>query len=65
MPSAIAQKMPKPALLTSSRTDPRFVDVKPMRGTVSVRESERIMRMHGLHPMTSAERKIFAAFLRD
>ena len=64
MPSAIAQKMPKATLLTSSRTDPRFVDVKPMRGTVSVRDSERIMRKHGLHPMTSAERKTFAAFLR-
>jgi len=65
MPSAIAQKMPNATSLTSSRTDPRFVDVKPMRGTMSVQESERIMRKHGLHPMTAAERKTFAAFLRD
>jgi len=41
------------------------VDVKPMRGTMSVQESERIMRKHGLHPMTAAERNAFAAFLRD
>jgi len=33
--------------LTSSRIDPRFVDVKPVRGTMTVEESERIMRKHG------------------
>jgi len=65
MPSAIAQKMLKSTSRTSLRTDPRFVDVKPMRGTLTVQESERIMRKHGLHPMTVAERKTFAKFLRD
>jgi hypothetical protein len=28
--------------MTTSRIDPRFVDVKPVRGTMSVQESERI-----------------------
>ena len=65
MPSAIAKKMPKSTSPTSTRIDPRFVDVKPMRGTMSVKESERIMLKHGLHPMTAAERKTFAEFLRD
>jgi len=57
--------MSKATPLTSSRIDPRFVDVKAVRGTMSVRESERIMRKHGLHPMTASERKTFANFLRD
>ncbi|MEI8313690.1 MAG: hypothetical protein WCH98_23315 [Verrucomicrobiota bacterium] len=57
--------MPKPTLRTSSLIDPRFVDVKPVRGTMSTLESERIMRKHGLRPMTAAERKTFAPFLRD
>jgi len=56
--------MPRTTSLTSSRIDPRFVDVKPVRGTMSVQESERIMRKHGLHPMTASERKTFAKFLR-
>ena len=57
--------MPKVTSPTSSRIDPRFVDVKPVRGAMSVQDSERIMRKHGLHPMTAAERKTFAKFLRD
>jgi len=57
--------MPKATSLTTSRIDPRFVDVKPVRGTMSVQESERIMRKHGLHPMTASERKTFAKILQD
>jgi len=65
MPSASAQKIPESISQTFSRIDPRFVDVKPVRGTLSVQESEHIMRKHGLHPITAAERKAFAKFLRD
>lgn len=62
MPSATAQKTPTRSLRTTSRIDPRFVDVRPLRGTLGVKESETIMRSHGLRPMTDAESELFGKF---
>jgi len=64
MPSATAQKMPQVTSKTTSRIDPRMVDVKPLRGSLLNSAAERIMRRHGLHPVTADEKRRFAKFLK-
>ena len=41
-----------------------MVDVKPPEGSLTNAQAERIMRRHGLRPMTAAEKRRFAKFLR-
>jgi hypothetical protein len=41
-----------------------MVDVKPPQGSLTNTQAERIMRRHGLRPMTAAEKRRFARFLR-
>jgi hypothetical protein len=64
MPSATAQKMPRATSEITSRIDPRMVDVKPPKGSLTNAAAERIMRRHGLHPMTATEKRRFASVLR-
>ena len=62
--TATAQKMPRATSKTTSRIDPRMVDVKPPQGSLTNAAAERIMRRYGLHPMTAAEKRRFASVLR-
>lgn len=64
MRSATAQKTPRVTSKTTSRIDPRMVDVKPPEGSLTNAQAERIMRRYGLRPMTAAEKRRFAGFLR-
>lgn len=41
-----------------------MVDVKPPAGSLTNAQAERIMRRHGLRPMTPADRRRFASILR-
>lgn len=41
-----------------------MVDVKPPEGSLTNAQAERIMRRYGLRPMTAAEKRRFAGFLR-
>jgi len=41
-----------------------MVDVKPLRGSLLNSAAERIMRRHGLHPVTADEKRRFAKFLK-
>ena len=56
--------MPRVTSKTTSRIDPCMVDVKPPRGSLTNAAAERIMRRYGLRPMTAAEKRRFANFLR-
>jgi hypothetical protein len=56
--------MPRVTSRTTSRIDPRLVDVKPPRGSLSNAAAERIMRKYGLRPMSETERRRFAKFLK-
>ena len=56
--------MPRVTSKTTSRIDPRMVDVKPPQGSLTNAAAERIMRRYGLRPMTTAEKRRFASFLR-
>lgn len=54
--------MPNRILRTISHIDPRFVDVRPLKGKLSVKDSEVIMKSHGLRPMTEDESETFGKF---
>jgi hypothetical protein len=64
MRSVTAPKTLRATSKTTSRIDPRMVDVKPPQGSLTNTQAERIMRRHGLRPMTAAEKRRFARFLR-
>ncbi|NDG73089.1 MAG: hypothetical protein EBY32_17675 [Proteobacteria bacterium] len=63
MPLETAQKIQDNISRTTSRIDPRFVDVKPLQGFLSTAESEAIMKTYGLRPVTREESKLFRKFV--
>jgi hypothetical protein len=40
------------------------VDVRPVKGHLSLVDSERIMKKHGLHPMTPSQKRVFGKFFK-
>ena len=63
MPLETAQKMQDNTPRTTSRIDPRFMDVKRLQGFLSTTESESIMKTYGLRPVTREESKLFRKFV--
>lgn len=61
MASAISRKTPKSISKTTSPIEEGY---GKLTGTLTVERSEEIMREYGLRPMTAAERKKFAKFLK-
>jgi hypothetical protein len=61
MASATSRKTPKS---TSKIISPIEEGYGKLTGTLTVERSEEIMRKHGLRPMTAANRKKFAKFLK-
>ena len=61
MPSAISKKTPK---TTSKTTSPTERTGKLKGKPMSAAEFDRIAREHGARPLTAAERKAFAQFLK-
>jgi len=58
MASATSKKTPKSTSRISSAIEGKLT------GTLTVERSEEIMRKHGGRPMTAAERRKFARFLK-